>query len=217
MKILIAYLEEDEKLRRCLDSLKKHSPEIEVLKFKIDKSKTKICEEIFSEEIDKIDDDVMIWHPDMIALPNWYEELKKYYDKFDVIGTKLVYPDSSIQHFGGAIRVNGWGFHPFQHALDIELDEPVKCAYVTGPGTVIKKSVWEKVKWDLSFTYFIDVDFCFQAREAGFTVGVVPVKIVHEEGLDMLKARPKYVTKQLMDESYAKFTAKWMHKLSDYR
>ena len=218
MKILLVYLEEDEKLKRCLDSLKKYSPELEIIKVKADRKKTKTAEEVYDEYLPKIDDDVMIWHPDMEALPNWYEDLKKYYNLFDVIGVKLIYPNKLINHYGGVIRADGIGIHPHQNCLDIGLDTPQSCAYVTGPGTVIKKYVYQKIgKYDHRFTYFIDVDFCFRARQAGFTIGVVPVKLIHHEGLDNLKKRPNWQTQLLLKESHELFVSKWLNELAKYK
>jgi len=211
MKILIAYLN---KLDFALESLRKFSPDIEIVKFKVNPKKTKVVEEIFTEYLnsDKFTEDVMIWHPDMQATENWYEELMKYYDEFDVIGCKLVYPNGLIQHYGGAIMSDGRGCHPHQYMKNIGLTKPQEVAYVTGPGMVIKKKVWEKCKFDFQFNYYIDTDFCFQAREKGFSVGVVPVEIIHYEGEETLNI-PLYEIKRKLKESHNKFVAKWMYRL----
>ncbi len=217
MKILLVYLNEDEKLEKCLNSLKKFSPGIEIVKKKADPTKTKISEEVYQEYFnsEEFTEDTMIWHPDMIATKGWSEELSLYYHYFDVIGMKIIYPNGLVNHYGGAIRFDGVGFHPHQHSLNIGLDRPLSVAYVTGPGMIIKKHVWEKIKsYDFQFQYYIDVDFCFQAREQGFKVGVVPVTIIHSEGEDMLKKRPSEETTRLLRENHDKFVAKWMSVLN---
>jgi len=227
MKIIMSYLQEDEKLRECLASLKKFSPEIEVIKLKSDPKKTTSSEHAFDNYFKEngFDDDYMIWHPDMRATENWYEDLKKYYDEFDIIGCKLLYPDGLVQHYGGALYpgqthagFGAVGGHPHQYAFNIGLNEPLSCAYVTGPSMIIKKHVYEKLKgWDHSFWCYVDADFCIRARKEGFTVGVVPVTLIHYEGEDQLKKRTKEYNAKLLSEGCVKFTSKNMDYLSNFK
>ena len=216
MKILIAYLNEDEKLKKCLDSLNEFSPDIEIIKRKVDPTKTKLAEEIYQEYFnsEEFTDDVMLWHPDMIATKNWFENLMIYYHWFDVLGVKLIYPNGLVNHYGGAIRFDGIGFHPHQHSFNIGLKNPLETAFVTGPGMVVKKHVWDKIKsYDFQFMQYIDVDFCFQAREKRFRIGVIPVTLIHSEGEDGFKIRDPNVQMEMLKNSHAKFVAKWMHVL----
>jgi len=206
MKIIMSYLQEDEKLRECLASLKKFSPEIEVIKLE------HAFDNYFKEN--GFDDDYMIWHPDMRATENWYEDLKKYYDEFDIIGCKLLYPDGLVQHYGGALYpgqthagFGAVGGHPHQYAFNIGLNEPLSCAYVTGPSMIIKKHVYEKLKgWDHSFWCYVDADFCIRARKEGFY-----------EGEDQLKKRTKEYNAKLLSEGCVKFTSKNMDYLSNFK
>lgn len=215
MKILLTYLEEDEKLNNCLNSLKKYSPDVQVVTIKADPNKTKISEEVFLNYLkDGNDDDIMIWHPDMLATEGWFEDLMYWYDEFDVIGCKILYPNGIVNHYGGAIAANGIGFHPHQFSINIGLNKPLDTAFVTGPGMLIKAKVLDKIKWDLSFQHYIDVDFCFQAREAGFKVGVVPVTLIHLEGEDGFKKRDPKVQNEMLKTYHDKFVAKWMHRLN---
>lgn len=216
MKILLVYLNEDEKLKKCLDSLNEFSPTLKIVKIKADPTKTKVSEEVYQEYFnsDEFDDDVMIWHPDMQATRNWYENLALYYHWFDVLGVKIVYPNGLVNHYGGAIRLDGVGFHPHQFSLNIGLNNPLETAFVTGPGMVVKKYVWDKIKsYDFQFGQYIDVDFCFQAREKGFKIGVIPVTIIHSEGEDGFKKRDPEVQMKMLKENHDKFVAKWMRVL----
>jgi len=220
MKIMISYLHEDEKLKECLASLKKYSPEIKVILIKSDPKVTKSSEQAFMKYIEEngMKDDFMIWHPDMRATRHWHQKLKHYYDRFDVIGTKLIYPNGLIQHYGGGIYPDGRGFHPHQHSLNIGLKNPLECAYVTGPGMIIKKHVYDKLGgWDNDFYSYIDVDFCIRAKKAGFKVGVVPVELIHYEGEDQLKRRTQTQNAQFLKEGYDKFTTKHMDFLSKFK
>jgi len=185
MRVTIVYTESNAQMKRCLDSLKKFSPELSVDLLKVENPSDKTDPFIeYNKYFKTMKDDIIIWHPDMIATENWYQNLKKYWNNFDVIGLKLIYPNKLVHHFGGAIRVNGVGFHPHQYALNIGLTKPQECAFVTGPGTIIKKNVLDKIGgYDLQFIkgFYGDADWCLRARKAGFKVGVVPVEIIHEE------------------------------------
>jgi len=220
MKIIISYLQEDQKLKECLESLEKYSPELEIIKIHSDKNKTRSSEEAFQNYIDEhgMDDDLMIWHPDMKATEGWYEDLKKYYDKYDLIGCKLLYPNNLIQHYGGHLLWDGRGLHPHQHTLNIGAEDPMACAYVTGPGMVVKKHVYEKLKgWDHNFFAYIDTDFCLRARQAGFTVGVVPVTLYHSEGEDQLKKRTAQENNNILNEGHQFFITKHMAYLAKHK
>jgi hypothetical protein len=211
MKILIVYLKKDDKLKRCLKSLEGCKYPV-VLK-QADPSKTKVCEEVIQEYMnsEECDDDVMIWHPDMMAIRGWDTVLEAYKDKFDVVGMKILYPNGIVNHYGGAIRADGVGFHPHQFSLDIGCDMPLNTAFVTGPGMIIKEKVWDKVKsFDFQFQHYIDVDFCFNARKNGFSVGVVPVPVIHWEGEDGFKKRDPEIQQKMLQEYHAKFVAKWL-------
>jgi len=220
MKVLIVYLKEDEKLKKCLDSLKEFSPNIQIILKQADPTKTKVSEELYQEYFnsDEFDDDVMIWHPDMLATKNWTENLMIYYEHFDVLGSKIIYPNGLVNHYGGAILANGIGCHPHQFSFNIGLNSPLETAFVTGPGMVVKKKVWDKIKsYDFQFQQYIDVDFCFQARENGFSVGVIPVTLIHSEGEDGFKIRTPEVQAQMLKDNHDRFVAKWMHKLGEFK
>ena len=222
MKVLIAYVNEDEKLKNCLDSLKLHFPEGERVLLKVDKKKTAIAEELYQEWIDDHEGvDVMIFHPDMTATEDFANLMTIWKNMdFGITGLKILYPNGTVNHYGGAIRSDGVGCHPHQHTLDIGLTQPLDTTYVTGPGMIIQKELIAQFKaegkklWDFQFSYYVDVDFCFTAREMGFNIGVIPIRAIHSEGEDMAKVRPKEITRQMQIDCATKFNAKWMHTLA---
>ena len=219
MKILLVFTKENELLFQALQSLKDTCPkEMEIKIIKADKTKTKTAEEVYEEYFnsEEFTEDTLIWHPDMIAIKGWYENFQCYKDMFDVVGLKLLYPNGMIQHYGGAITKDGVGIHPHQHCLNIGLNTPQETAYVTGPGMFVKKKVWEKLKeYDKRFTYYIDVDFCFRARDEGFTIGVVPVEVIHIEGQETL-ALPEHEIRTKKIESHKRFISKHLNQLAKY-
>jgi GT2 family glycosyltransferase len=213
VKLLLPYVKETENLKLARELLKKFTPpEVEIVEIH-DKERngmTVVFNEYFTGE-----DDLIVWHSDMYATEGWYERLMSFYDKFDVIGTKLVYPDGIIQHYGGFIKKGGIGFHPHQGCLNLGLDEPISCPFVTWGGTLIKKEVIKKVgKMDEQFfqSYYGDVDYCLRAIQADFKVGVVPVQIVHQESADNMR-NPNL--SKIMAENHAIFVAKWLPALGE--
>ena len=220
MKIIMSYLYDDEKLKNCLASLKKYSPELEIILLKSDKATSTCAEDAIRQWIDKngMDDDLMQWHPDMLATDGWYSDLMQYYEMFDVIGCKLLYPNGWVQHYGGSFRFDGIGLHPNQLTLNIGLDKPQSCAYVTGPSMIIKKHVYEKLKgWDMNFWSYIDADFCVRALKEGFTVGVVPVTLIHSEGEDIHKKMGVAEHNKFLEKGVRQFTTKHMDFLSQFK
>jgi GT2 family glycosyltransferase len=191
--------------------------EIDLLEVKNPSNKTDPLIE-YNKYFKTMKEDTILWHPDMIATIGWWGKLKEYYDDFDVVGLKLIYPNGLIHHFGGAIRPNGVGCHPHQYMLNIGLTKPLDCAFVTGPGTIIKKKVLDKIGgYDEAFIkgYYGDADWCFRARKAGFRVGVVPVEIIHEEGAESVKVRHPLETQRLQTEHLKIFVTKHMGELAN--
>lgn len=211
MKILLPYIEEHEKFKQAVQTLKLFTPkEIEIITIK-DEKREGMCP-VFNKYFTG-EEDLILWHADMYAKEGWYDNLMKFYNEFDIIGMKLLYPDGLIQHYGGAIRANGVCFHPHQFCLDVGLDKPNSCAFVTWGGVLIKKEVIKKIgKIDEQFyqAYYGDVDYCLRARKEGFKIGVVPVSLIHEESLDT-KKNPKL--NEIMQQNYSLFAAKWMQEL----
>ena len=215
VKILLPFVEEHDQFKRAVDSLRKYTPsevEIVLINDKERRGMSAVFNDYFTGE-----DDLILWHADMYATEGWYEKLISY-NQFDITGMKLIYPDGRIQHYGGFLRKlhrYGIGFHPHQFCLDIGLDKPIECPFVTWGGCYIKKEVIKLVgKIDEKYkqAYYGDVDYCFKARKKGFKVGVVPVTIVHEESLDTKKNKEELDKTLFENESY--FKAKWMELLS---
>lgn len=216
MKILLPYVEEHAQFKKAVWSLKKYSPNVELVL--IHDKKREGMSVVFNKYFTG-EEDLILWHADMYAEEGWYEKLMSYLafkPSFDIMGMKLVYPDGSIQHYGGAIKKNGIGFHPHQFCLDFYLDKPMECPFVTWGGVYLKKEVIKAVgKIDEQFyqSYYGDVDYCFRAHEKGFKVGVVPVRITHEESLDTNKNLEQL--KQTMTKNWSLFQAKWMGVLAE--
>jgi GT2 family glycosyltransferase len=64
-------------------------------------------------------------------------------------------------------------------------DEPVPCDWVAGASMIVRREVFEKVGLmdEKYFMYFEEVDFCLQAKRAGWQCWYVPAsRVVHLVG-----------------------------------
>lgn len=216
VKLLLPYVEEHPTFKKCKFLLEKYTPkEVEIIYIHDEKKEgmTKVINPYFDGT-----DDLIIWHSDLMASPEWYNKLKLFSElnpACGIIGMKLVYPNNLIQHYGGWIRGDGICFHPHQGCIDYCFTEVQLPVFVTWGGVLIRKEVIQKVgKMDEQFeqTYYGDVDYCMRANDANFLVAVVPIKLIHEESLDTKKDQNKL--NELLMKNHHIFVSKWMGVLS---
>jgi len=143
-------------------------------------------------------------------------------EKIGIVGSKLLYPDNTIQHCGIDFfnDVNPdhkiWPLHRYMH---INSDDPIvnvaeEVPAVTGAALLIKKSLFLDVdKFDLNYKmYFEDTDLCFKVRAKGYKIFYEPKSIIiHHEG--------KSSTNQdeidnLNKESGKRFYNKWKNEIN---
>lgn len=183
MKIVIPTLRKSEGGLVLIDELAKQLVSTSTADVRIIYDMKRTWNKVIEDNV-KADDDYIIMDDDIkIIDPDWEKKLLSYRDKYDVIGCKLLYPNGTIQHFGGFLRANGCCCHPFETCRDYGLEFDMPCPYVTFSVVYIKKEVLDKTYiinkvYDAGM-YFEDADFCFRARKNGFRVGVVPVKFIH--------------------------------------
>ncbi len=152
---------------------------------------------------------------------NWLEELLAIFDRFDnvgVVGSKLIYPDGSLQEAGGIMWKDGsaWNFG--------NQDDPAKCRYnyvkeadyVSGASLMIKKSLWDELGgFDEAFVpaYCEDSDLCYRVREKGYKVMYQPFSVVvHFEGVSHGTDTSTGI-KQYQVVNQKKFVKRWQHEL----
>lgn len=141
-------------------------------------------------------DYVLLLNSDIeITQPNWIETLVAIAESdqsIGIVGCKLLYPDSRIQHAGGYIKP-GWEvgdncgdhFGRFLPSYEHNITR-VDCDYVTGACFLVKKALKDKIgplneKW---FFGVEDVDYCHDAKKAGFKVLYTPkVSLIHHESV----------------------------------
>jgi GT2 family glycosyltransferase/glycosyltransferase involved in cell wall biosynthesis len=136
-----------------------------------------------------------------------------------IVGSKLVYPDGTLQEAGGIIYRDASGANYGRHErfADASPYNYVKeCDYISGCSILIRREIWEKSNgFDVRFApaYFEDADICFFARSLGYKVLLQPLSVVvHFEGVsngtDLTSGQKQY---QVINQS--KFVEKWKEQL----
>lgn len=137
------------------------------------------------------DHDAILLNNDTYVTPNWLIGLfEAAYASPDIgiSGSKILYPDGTLQEFGSELYATGTGRNigKFEDADNEEYKTMTKVGYVSGCSMYIKRSTIEKIGvFDEQFhpCYCEDSDYCYTAKEAGLDTVVTPYSIIfHEEG-----------------------------------
>lgn len=134
---------------------------------------------------------IVFLESDIELSPGWYENISGA-DCFDIAG-------GSIRTPGGA-RCVDWAravtLGNVRMPYPLQYDEWTDRAYIRAWLMLMRKSVWDNVKfdWGLSIDKDDDVDFCLRAAAAGYRLGVFPdARAVYRGGAGKYAAR-RHVT-----------------------
>jgi len=110
-------------------------------------------------------DTICITDDDILFKDDFYIGLQRYGNNYDILCTKLLNPDGS-RNWDWVTKGGKRG-----HVL-LEYWEDDPKVYCTGGRIILKKHVWNTVKWDdtKGFNQEEDVDFSHRATKAGFTI-----------------------------------------------
>ncbi|MTD58323.1 glycosyltransferase [Amycolatopsis pithecellobii] len=135
---------------------------------------------------------VLFLNNDTEVQPGWLDKLVEVVeDRLDIglVGSKLVYPDGSLQESGGIIWADGTGWNYgrnqpadmpwFQTMRDVD--------YCSGAAVLVRRELFERIGgFDTRFApaYYEDTDLAFAVRDAGYRTVVQPASVVvHHEGV----------------------------------
>ncbi len=122
----------------------------------------------------------------------WLDELLFVFANFDGVGlagSKLIYPDGTLQEAGGNVWETGdpWNYGRGGNPSDPRYSYTRICDYVSGAAIMIPASLWKEVggfSKEFAPAYFEDTDLAFKVRNAGKKVVFAPRSLViHYEGL----------------------------------
>lgn len=154
--------------------------------------------------------------------PNWLEPLVSLIESADdigMVGSKLVYPDGTLQEAGGILWRDGsaWNYGNRQNPALPEFNYVKEADYISGAAIMLSRALWEEIGgFDERFVpaYCDDSDLSFTVRKMGYRVMYQPKSVVvHFEGVsngtDTSSGQKQY---QIINSQ--KFYEKWKQELS---
>jgi len=148
---------------------------------------------------------------------NWLSSLLQLYKsdgKVGLVGSKLIYPNGTLQEAGGIIwsDASGMNYGKFDDADKPEYNYVKEVDYVSGASMLIKKDLWQKLAgFDTRFypAYYEDTDLAFNVRASGFKVMYQPLSVItHFEGISNGTDKEPGIKKYQVDNQ-KKFFNKW--------
>lgn len=132
---------------------------------------------------------VVLLNDDAELSPEWartFAESAASHPEAGILGSLLLYPDgSTIQHAGGVVEANALTKHiGVGEADEGQYDSNNPCDYVTGAVFAIRRDVLVAVGlldegyWPI---YFEEIDYCWRAWKAGYSVLMTPARAIHHE------------------------------------
>ena len=159
---------------------------------------------------------VLLLNPDTIVRPNAFVELIDFMDRHPnvgIAGSRLEEPDGTPQR--SAFRFKsplgefeaGARIGPISRLLTAWIvappvvDHPIETDWLSGASMMVRREVFEQTGLldEGFFTYYDDIDFCFNARKQGWSIWYVPTsRVVHLVGQstgvnDISRRLPSYL------------------------
>jgi GT2 family glycosyltransferase/trans-aconitate methyltransferase len=161
---------------------------------------------------------------DTVAYKGWLEEMVKTfaeYPKCGIVGSKLLYPDGTIQHMGVVIGNKGNRYHSYKgYPADIppamKLNE---CEAVTGACMLMHRDLFMLAGgFDEAFLHGSeDIDLCFKVRNLGMKVVYCPKSVlIHYEQVSF-REKGKWFRKRTTRKNDRLFMKRWGATIEDFR
>ena len=135
-------------------------------------------------------------------------------DNIGMVGSKLVYPDGSLQEAGGILwsDASAWNYGNKADADRPEYNYVKDVDYISGAAIMIKTSLWQEIGgFDERYipAYCEDSDLAFEVRKHGYRVVYQPKSVVvHFEGVSNGTNVNAGIKKYQVDNA-RKFYEKW--------
>ncbi|EHR59041.1 glycosyltransferase [Saccharomonospora cyanea] len=168
---------------------------------------------------------VLFLNNDTEVHEGWLDSLVSAFEKhrdIGLAGSKLVYPDGTLQECGGIIWADGTGWnygrgdnpHEPRYATLRDVD------YCSGAAVMVRKSLFDSLGgFDTRYApaYYEDTDLAFAVRAAGYRTVVQPESVVtHHEGISNGTDVSSGV-KRHQELNRAVFVEKWADALAHHR
>lgn len=169
-------------------------------------------------------DYIFFLNNDTQVTTNWLSSLVELIEsdpKIGMVGSKLVYPDGSLQEAGGIIwnDASGWNYGRNDDASKPEYNYVREVDYISGAAIMIRHTLWNEIGgFDELFVpaYCEDSDLAFEVRKKGYKVMYQPKSVViHFEGISNGTDVSSGVKKYQIENSQ-KFKEKWKNELAQH-
>ena len=166
---------------------------------------------------------VLTLNNDTTVTPNWLSSMVEIFRKdprAGLVGSKLVYPDGSLQEAGGIIwkDASAWNYGKGADPQAPEFNYVKEVDYISGASNLIRRDLWLQLKGlDERYVpaYFDDSDLAMSIRRLGYKVIYQPLSVVvHYEGLTHGTSTGSG-TKRYQQLNHEKFVDKWKTVLSE--
>lgn len=167
---------------------------------------------------------ILFLNNDTNVQPNWLSSLIETIesnDKIGMVGSKLVYPNGSLQEAGGILWKDGsaWNYGNKSDPENSEFNYRKPVDYISGASIMIKSKLWKEIGgFDTTFVpaYCEDSDLAFEVRNHGYEVIYDPFSVVvHYEGVSNGTDLSQGIKKYQVDNS-RKFYEKWTKVLENH-
>lgn len=160
---------------------------------------------------------IALLNNDVEVTSGWLDALVVAFTQFPNVGmagSKLLYPDGSLQDAGGIIWNSGnpWNYGNRQNPADCSYSYARQADYLSGAALLVPTALWQQVEGlsrELEPMYFEDTDLAFKVRAAGFTTWFIPSSVVfHFEGMTSGTDTSKGY-KRFQEVNRPKFKRRW--------
>ena len=161
---------------------------------------------------------------DTIVRPGWLDYLVTLAESdptIAAVGSKLIYPDDTLQEAGSIIWRDGtgWNYGRGDDPRDSRYNYVRDADYCSGAALLVRQDVFRQLggfSEEYVPAYYEDADLCFGIRSLGFRVVYQPrSEVVHYEGVTSGRD-PKAGTKAFQEVNRPKFVEKWGKVLSEH-
>lgn len=164
---------------------------------------------------------ILFLNNDTQVQSNWLLPLVRIMEENEEVGlagSKLLYPDGSVQDAGGIIWCDGTGcnYGRGTERDDFECNYVREVDYVTGASMIIRTDLWKEIGgFDLRYSpaYCEDSDLAFEVRKRNKKVIYQPMsEVIHFEGISNGK-KVNTGVKAYQEINTYKLKEKWKHVL----
>lgn len=150
---------------------------------------------------------------DTVALPLWLnvliDELKQN-SNTGIVGSKLIYPDKTIQHAGVIFSNKGepYHIHNKKHNLNKEANKKKRFLAITGACLAIKRNLFKQVEGfdEIYKNSYEDIDLCLKVASLGFSIVYCPEScLYHYESMSHGRFDNDH-------SNFQRFKTKWLDK-----